>query len=214
MKLSLRWSAFLVTIAVLGLASTASAQGFGGGGTTGGAIPGGGTTGGGRATTSPSNTTQSTTAAGTDTGAQTLGTPVERRFSDVGTTTTGGAGGIGGLGGLGGFGGGGFGGLSPFGMNPFGTGAGTEEKSTIRTRLRSEVVVPRRSFSVTAANTQQRVNRSYGQPRFRGVGAQVTENGTVLRGTVATEADRRMAELMMRLEPGVSRIDNQIIVVQ
>jgi hypothetical protein len=218
---------------VLGIASflsattpvTAIAQvggGAAGGGAAGVGIAGGTTGTGGRTFTNPGSTAQNlgtqstgTQAMGTETGASTLGEPVERRFSDVGTTTGGAAGGLGGLGGMRGFGGGGLGGLSPFGLNPFGAGAGsTEQKSTIRTRLKSEVVVPPRSVAVTSANSQQRMNRSYGQPRFRGVGAQVTENGTVLSGTVATEADRRMAELMMRLEPGVNRIDNQIIVAQ
>ncbi len=60
---------------------------------------------------------------------------------------------------------------------------------------------------------QQQAARSMNQPRFSRVGIAAGSNGAmVLRGTVASESDRRMAELLMRLEPGVRSIDNQIVV--
>jgi hypothetical protein len=34
----------------------------------------------------------------------------------------------------------------------------------------------------------------------------------ILTGTAASEKDRRMSELLMRLEPGVRRIDNQVVI--
>lgn len=205
MKISIRSSAIVTVLAIFGCVNSASAQ-------TGGGATGGTATGGTGAPTmrNPGATTTTTTSASTAT-TSTMGAVVERRFADVGSTTT--TGGASRTGGLGGFGGGGFGGLSPFGMNPFGTGAGAADtKATIRTRLRSEVVLPPRPAGVTQTLTQQRVSRNYIQPRFRGVGVQMTDAGAVLRGTVASEADRRMAELILRLEPGVSSIDNQIIV--
>jgi len=211
MKISIHSSAIVTFLAILGCVSNASAQT--GGGATGGSATGGGA--GALTMTNPGATGRSTTTTNSASTAttSTMGAVVERRFADVGSTTT--TGGASRTGGLGGFGGGGFGGLSPFGMNPFGFGAGTSDtKATLRTRLRSEVVLPPRPAGLTQTFAQQRVNQSYLQPRFRGVGVQMTEAGAVLRGTVASEVDRRMAELMLRLEPGVSSIDNQIVVAQ
>lgn len=210
MKISIRSSAIVTVLAIFGCVSSASAQT--GGGNTGGGNTGGTATGGTGTPTmrSPGATTTTTTSASTAT-TSTMGAVVERRFADVGSTTT--TRGASRTGGLGGFGGGGFGGLSPFGLNPFGTGAGASDaKANIRTRLRSEVVLPSRPAGLTQTLSQQRVSRSYIQPRFRRVGVQMTDSVAVLSGTVASEADRRMAELMLRLEPGVASIDNQIIV--
>jgi hypothetical protein len=211
--------------------------GFGAGGATGGSSFGtsGSTFGTSGSTTGTSGSrfgTSGTSTSGTSgnsgnsgTGAQGMsGTGAERKLSDVGKSNNGGVGGAanarGGLGGggLGGgrLGGGGFGGLSPFGLNPFGTGGGTTEtKPTLRTLLKSGIVMPPRTQTnaqISQSIVQQRVNGIVVQPRFRGVGVAVNGSTTVLDGTVANDADRRMAELLLRLEPGVSNVENRITV--
>jgi len=205
-----------------GFGGAAGGAGGFGTGATGGAGFGTGGTGGGAGTGTLGTVNRTMTSPGTQgqAAAGAAGANPEQQFSNViGTGLGGGLGGVGGgLGGLGGgLGGlgGGFGGLSPFGLNPFGTGGGESESGgNIRTRLRSGVILPPGSPVAVRAQAQARINRSISTLRFSRVDAKVTGRTTVLRGTVRTEADRRMAELMMRLEPGVSAVDNQITVVQ
>lgn len=176
-----------------------------GGGSTGGIGSSGGTIGGG-------SQTGGTTGAAGETG-QSISQLPDRTLQDVGTGTTGAAGGLGRLGGLGGFGGGGLGGLSAFGLNPFGTGAGSSEaKPTVRTRLRSRVAVPVRSPGVAQSLAQTRVSKSLATPRFQGVGVSVSDAGATITGTARSAEDRRMAELLLRLEPGINQVNNQIVV--
>lgn len=136
-------------------------------------------------------------------------------FSDVSAATgrsgTGGAR-AGGLGGLGGFGGG-LGGLGRLG-NLFGNlnTQSTSSKPVIRTRLRSAINIP----AMPPAQVQQTATRRFesltSRPQLQGI--QVTMEGrtAIIRGEVRSVSDRRMSELLMRLEPGVSRVDNQVVV--
>lgn len=140
----------------------------------------------------------------------------------------GGGGAFGGGGGLGGFGGGG--GLGAAFGNLFGGGnAGRGNTSTppIRTRLRSAVEVaplePVRVQQYASSRLQGTSNlttingnlpgRMNSQSnRYDGVNVQVQDRTATLSGTVRNESDRRMTELLMRLEPGVSRVDNRLSV--
>ena len=133
-----------------------------------------------------------------------------RGFSDASAATTTQGGGFGGLGGgLGGLGGlGGFGNL--FGGG--GVGGSQVTQPAIRTRLRSAVNVAPRTMS----DVQYHANRTlqslpYSQ-RMPGVHVNVHQGTAVIRGTVTNNHDRRMSELLMRLEPGVRRVQNQVIV--
>ncbi|MEP0345541.1 BON domain-containing protein [Rhodopirellula bahusiensis] len=139
----------------------------------------------------------------------------------------GGAGGGGAGGGLGGFGGGG--GLGAAFGSLFGGNAGRGKTSTppIRTRLRSAVEVApldpvrvqqsassrlRGTSNLTTINGNL-PGRMNSQPtRYDGVNVQVQDRTATLSGSVRNESDRRMTELLMRLEPGVSRIDNRLSV--
>ena len=47
---------------------------------------------------------------------------------------------------------------------------------------------------------------------YAGVNVQINDRTAVLEGTVAYESDRRMSELLLRLEPGVSGVQNRISV--
>ncbi|MEM9367561.1 MAG: BON domain-containing protein [Planctomycetota bacterium] len=138
--------------------------------------------------------------------------------STAGGGAGGGRAGGGGFGGLGGFGGG----LGAAFGNLFGGGrnAGTSSTPPLRTRLKSAVsVAPKAPGTVRlqAAQTLERAGQSRlnpaataGQNGFRGVSVQMQARTAILTGTVTTERERRMAELMMRLEPGVSRVDNRL----
>ncbi|CAD77873.1 MAG TPA: BON domain-containing protein [Rhodopirellula baltica] len=139
----------------------------------------------------------------------------------------GGGGAFGGGGGLGGFGGGGLG--AAFG-NLFGGGnaaRGNTSTPPIRTRLRSAVeVAPLESGRVQQyassrlqgtsnlttinGNLPGRMNSQ--SNRYDGVNVQVQDRTATLSGTVRNESDRRMTELLMRLEPGVSRVVNRLSV--
>ncbi|MEM8911555.1 MAG: BON domain-containing protein, partial [Planctomycetota bacterium] len=48
---------------------------------------------------------------------------------------------------------------------------------------------------------------------FRGLSVQVTGRRAVLSGEVRSDSDRRMSELLLRLEPGISSVDNRVLVV-
>lgn len=116
---------------------------------------------------------------------------------------------------------------SPFGGSQFG-GLGTGRQSATTRgagttgRTRAEQLRPqhRVSFSFAPASnaavssslrTQMRPLQSQG--RIRGVQFDLDGDGTLtLRGTAATAEDRELAAAVARLEPGVRRIDNQIVV--
>jgi hypothetical protein len=112
--------------------------------------------------------------------------------------------GAGGLGGFGGFG-------SAFGNNQFNQ---SSEKPTIRTRIRSAIVVPPRSQATMASNVQRTLYSSPVAGRMQNVGVTIEGTTAIVSGTVATEQDRRMSELLLRLEPGIRQVDNRVIVSQ
>jgi len=134
-------------------------------------------------------------------------------FSELSAASQGGgAGGIGGLGGLGRLGGGGLGGLGGLG-SLFG-GLNTQQQGTkpaIRTRLRSAVLYEPHP----PERVQQRVGqqfRSLSQPALRGVRVTMEGRKGILTGVVESERHHRMSEMLLRLEPGVSEVDNQLII--
>ncbi len=117
----------------------------------------------------------------------------------------GGAGGFGGFGGLGGFGG--FGGANGFG----GTGAANNEPA-IRTRLRSAIEVAPTAPAIIQARANLNLYRAPDRAGVDNVNVYVQDGTAVVTGTVTNDRDRRMSELLMRLEPGVRRVDNRVIV--
>lgn len=196
-------------LAVFCLSSTASAQVGGGGGDTGidtGDI--GGTAGQGLDPDQAFDQVErgATIGATAETG---------QGFSDLSVGNAGG-GTQGGLGGIGGFGGGG-GGLGVLG-NLFGGfgGAGTAQSTQplIRTRLRSAVAVPPTPPAMVQRAATVRFRSLANRPQLRGINVQMQGRTAVLTGVVPTAADRRMSELLMRLEPGVSAVQNQVSVAQ
>ncbi|MEO1527028.1 MAG: BON domain-containing protein [Planctomycetota bacterium] len=123
-------------------------------------------------------------------------------------TNTGGFGGGGGGGGFGGLGGlfGGLGGA--FGGNQ-GTGS---QRPVIRVRLRSAINVAPLADSRVQSNANRRLVSIPSSQRTPNVRVSVSKGTAVLTGSVQSERDRRMTQLLMRLEPGVKKIDNRIVV--
>ncbi len=137
------------------------------------------------------------------------------------------------LGGLGG-GLGGLGGLGAAFNNPLGTGAvGGEAVPPLRTRLRSAVELPAvGAYDSIARETKvnsrlqsigtlgprsprnDMVGFSSSSRPLYGVSVQMEGRRAILEGTVDNASDRRMSELLIRLEPGVFEVDNRISVAE
>jgi hypothetical protein len=131
----------------------------------------------------------------------------------------GGLGGLGGLGGgLGGLGGiGGLGGLG--GINNrnraggFGAQGNQQGKKTIRATVKPDFVLPAGSVPAVTSRIEERISRSPIQDRLRNLDIRVVGGEVTLRGNVATEADKRLMERLMKLEPGVDSVRNELTVV-
>lgn len=120
------------------------------------------------------------------------------------------AGGIGGMGGIGGLGGmGGLGGL--FGNAFGGQGAGQGQQA-VRTRLRSGIEIQPVAPASIQSQVRQRMSSLPAADRLNGVEITMEGRTAILTGQVESEQRRRMSELLIRLEPGVSRIDNRLTV--
>ncbi len=143
----------------------------------------------------------------------------DRMLSDAGEQArgTGGAAGLGGMRGLGGLGGmgmgfGGLGGMNPFGASPFGMTT-ADQTPSVRVRLRSEIQVPPQPPRAVQTRVERQVLiNSPIQRRVNGMSVSVVDGVATITGTARNERDRRMAELVLRLEPGVRQINNQIVI--
>ncbi len=212
---SLLLSAIVVMLAVTiqpaqaqtgGGRQTTAGGGGGGAGAAGGGMAGGGTTG-----------TAIGPVAGSVGDSNVIGRSADRVFGDIGGQTAGGRGTTGAR--LGGGGGGlgaamgGFGGLGGFGLNAFG-GTSSQATPSVRTQLRSAIALPPQTQIQQSMALNQRIIRSPAQRRYPTLNVSVVDGTAVLEGVVPSDSDRRMAELLLRLEPGVNRIDNQIVVAQ
>lgn len=199
-------------------ASDATAQGRAAGGAGAGArtpAAGGGGGGGQIGTASGAQAIGSNQASAAVTGE--VGRSSDRMLDDIGGN--GAARGLGGMGmgGMGGFGGmGGMGGMNPFGANPFGGGNSASSKPAVRTRLRSGVELPTAQASNQASGTRVQNQAAAGPMRrvVDGYSLSIVDGVATVTGVAKTAKDRRMAELMLKLEPGVRQIDNQIVLAQ
>ena len=116
-------------------------------------------------------------------------------------------GGIGG--GLGGFGGvGGFGRL----FDSIAPGSTEAAQPIIRTRLRSAIQVRPRAPEQVGLTATRRFQSLPRRPELRGVSVRMQGRTAIIQGRVGNQSDRRMSELLMRLEPGVSNVENRVVV--
>lgn len=120
--------------------------------------------------------------------------------------------------GLGGFGGNQFGGFqqNQFGgrNNRFGStgGQAAQQRVPFRTTMRVGFEVPMRDTSSLSATLTRRLERSSMLQSRSRLSVEMSGQTAVLRGTVASEHDRELAERVVLLEPGVNRVENRLAV--
>lgn len=107
-------------------------------------------------------------------------------------------GGLGALGGLQGL----FGGLG---------GQAQNSTPVIRTRLRSAIEVSRPPMVIQRQKAGDRF-QALARPEFKSVSVEVKDGTCVLTGVVGSQKEARMSELLLRLEPGVRQIKNELTV--
>ncbi|WP_161604692.1 BON domain-containing protein [Roseiconus nitratireducens] len=155
------------------------------------------------------DTVGSTDTQGFGLGGETTGNA--RTGGGLGGAFGGGALGGGGLG-RGGFGGG-LGGLGGLFGALGGAGQGTStQPPAIRVRLRSAVEVQPLVPTTVRRTAVRRLVAVPGRAGLENVNVSMDGRTAVLTGVVGTAKDRRMSELLLRLEPGISRVDNQLVV--
>jgi hypothetical protein len=100
-----------------------------------------------------------------------------------------------------------FGGQGNFG------GANNRNQPTIRPIQKVAFSYPQPNPSLTTTTINTRFEKLSERTSFRGLNVEVVEDGkAVLRGTVASEDSRRLAERIVALEPGVRSVRNELVV--
>jgi len=114
-----------------------------------------------------------------------------------------------------GMGGMGFGGMNSRGMNSqFGAQNNSQnKKSTIRATAKVRFPYTRPPATQVSRTVMARWNRIPLPERFQGVSLNFENGVATLSGKVATPEEKRMAEKLILLEPGVSSVQNQLEVV-
>lgn len=145
-------------------------------------------------------------------GALSTGLVFQNNSSTTSTARTGGM--RGGMGGFGGFGG--FGGLGRFGTSSLNANR-SSQRPTVRTRLASAIELPAAGTAAAIAAESRVATRVATSPARRivnGYEVDVVDGVATISGVANDAHDRRMAELLLKLEPGVRSVDNQIVIAQ
>ncbi len=135
-------------------------------------------------------------------------------MSGIGGMGMGGIGGLGGIGGMRGLGGiGGLGGLGGLGGNRnLGGARGGTQSGQIRAVVRPDAELQKSVKTATSEALQTRLTSLPLPERLRSINASVDAGVVVLQGTVSSDADKRLAERLLLLEPGVHSVRNEILV--
>lgn len=142
-----------------------------------------------------------------------IGSSQTQGFGVVAESTSGPAGGGGAAGGGGGFGGlGGLGGLLGGLGGAFGGQGAAAQKPVIRVRLRAAVGLPARPVADVQRSATRTLSAAPQRSGVRGVNVTMQGGTAILSGNVASDRERRMSELLIRLEPGVKQVDNRVVV--
>jgi osmotically-inducible protein OsmY len=91
-------------------------------------------------------------------------------------------------------------------------GTNAQGKKAIRTIAKPDFEIKASSLPNVNVQVQQRLAKFPVPEKFRSVNASYESGEVVLRGVVATEADKRLMERLMKLEPGVDSIRNELTV--
>lgn len=97
-------------------------------------------------------------------------------------------------------------------MGATGQAGGQQGRKPIRATVRPDFKPTPGSVPSVSTRLQERMSRSPIQDRMRGINVALSGGEITLRGTVATDADKRLMERMMLLEPGISSVKNELIV--
>lgn len=123
----------------------------------------------------------------------------------------------GGLGGLGGLGGrtGGLGGIGGLAGGLGGQSASNQAKKKIRVSVTPDIELAPSSISTQSNGAPialARLKRIPLPASLRGVNASLEGDMVVLTGIVATESDKRKVERLVKLEPGLNSVRNDVVV--
>ncbi|MCC6126206.1 MAG: hypothetical protein IT426_14685 [Pirellulales bacterium] len=117
-----------------------------------------------------------------------------------------------------------FGGMSQFGMggrmgqNQFGMGMNNafgmqnNQRQQLVTASRLAFEVPLRASAAVSTSMNRRLLEAWGNRSLSPLQASLQGRTLILKGTVATEHDKSLAEKMMLLEPGIDRVQNELVV--
>ena len=115
------------------------------------------------------------------------------------------------------------------GLSPFGSGRGFQQTrrpvsrtgygsrrttGQIRARIRVGFSVVRPAPAQLSSRLAQRLEKSSWLDAQSPIEVAFEQGTAILRGVVATEHDRVLAERMARLEPGIRQVENQLTLVQ
>ena len=120
-------------------------------------------------------------------------------------------------GGFGGFGGraGGLGGIGGLGGGLGGQSASNQAKKKIRVSVSPDIELARSSIATQSNGAPialARLKRIPLPASLRGVNASIEGDMVVLTGVVATESDKRKVERLVKLEPGLNSVRNDVVV--
>ncbi|MFH1264503.1 MAG: BON domain-containing protein [Planctomycetota bacterium] len=97
-----------------------------------------------------------------------------------------------------------------------GSGAGTRRsRGEIRAKIRLGFSVPRPNpaqLALKSSNLATQLEKSSWLQTQSPVEVSIESGTAILRGVVATDHDRRLAERMARLQPGIRQVENQLTV--
>lgn len=87
---------------------------------------------------------------------------------------------------------------------------GNVQPRVVRTTYRVAFEYPQPASSAAERRVQEALQRQFGARQLSGVSITVRDGVAALRGTVATDHDRRVARILASLEPGVERVENRL----
>ena len=87
-------------------------------------------------------------------------------------------------------------------------------KTSFQPQLRVAIPIDSKRLATTRATTQTRIGKIIGQkPKYQDVHLAIDDQGqATIAGTVSSEADMRLIEQLVRLEPSISLIKNDLVV--
>ena len=96
--------------------------------------------------------------------------------------------------------------------NQAGAGAGNQQQRSIRPQMVVAFDHPRPDAETTQAALTTRFNKLASTTQFKGINIETDGSRVILRGEVDSERTIRLAAILARMEPGVSKVQNDLTV--